>query len=116
MPAALGIDALEVNVLSLKLPKSAGVVSPMAAGARRPHGDDKMADQNLDARRVAREQQQRITAAACIGLNALKPVLEFQISMLRLWADNAESAARNYEEGIETFSEAVEQQSQQRAA
>ena len=115
MPAALGIDALEVNVLSLKLPKSAGVVPPMAAGARRPHGDDKMVDQNLDALRVAREQQHRIAAAACIGLNALKPVLEFQISMLRLWADSAESAARNYEEGIETC-EAVEQQLQQRAA
>jgi len=36
--------------------------------------------------------------------------------MLRLWADNAEVLARNYEKGIETFSSAVEQQSRQRAA
>jgi hypothetical protein len=44
------------------------------------------ADRTLDTHRVAREQQRRVTAATAIGLNALKPVVQFQVSMLKLWA------------------------------
>jgi hypothetical protein len=36
--------------------------------------------------------------------------------MLRLWADNVELAAHNYEKGIEALGASVEQQSRQRAA
>ncbi len=77
-----------------------------------------MADQNFDARRMARDQESRIAAATAVGLNAMRPMIQFQVSVLRLWADNAELYARNYEKGLETFSTAVEQQwqQQQRAA
>jgi hypothetical protein len=69
-----------------------------------------MTDQSLDARRLAREQESRIAAAAAVGLNAAKPFLQYQASMVRLWADNAEIFARNYEKSLETFTSAVEQQ------
>jgi hypothetical protein len=74
-----------------------------------------MADQSLDTRRIAREQEERIAAAAAIGLNAVKPMIQFQASMVRLWADNIETFARNYERGLETFSSAVEEQTKRAA-
>jgi hypothetical protein len=37
-----------------------------------------MADQSLDARRIAREQEGRMAASASIGLNAVKPFIQFQ--------------------------------------
>jgi hypothetical protein len=49
-------------------------------------------------------------------------MLQFQVSLLRLWANNIEMLARNCEKELETFSfkaeqqEEVEQQGQQRAA
>jgi hypothetical protein len=69
-----------------------------------------MAEQTFDARRIAREQEGRLAAASAIGFNALKPIMQFQVSLLRLWANNAELLARNYEEGLETSSSAVEKQ------
>lgn len=75
-----------------------------------------MAEQTFDARRMARDQEDRIAGAAAVYLNAMKPIMHFQASLLRLWADNAELCARNYEKGIETFSSAVEQQRQQQRA
>ena len=75
-----------------------------------------MNDQSLDARHIAREQESRITAAATIGLNAAKALLNCQASMLRLWADNVELAAHNYEKWIEALGASVEQQSRQHAA
>ena len=75
-----------------------------------------MADQAFDARRLARDQESRFAAATAVGLNAMKPMIQFQSSLLRLWADNAEMFARNYEKGLETFSTAVEQQWQQQRA
>jgi hypothetical protein len=74
-----------------------------------------MSDQSLEARRIAREQERRVAAA--VGLNTLAPILQFQISALRIWANNIELLMHNCERGLETFSPAVEQQSnQQRAA
>jgi hypothetical protein len=72
-----------------------------------------MADQSLDARRMAREQESRIAATAAIGINAAKPFVQFQTSMLRLGAENFELAARNYERALEAFGLAIEQQSRQ---
>ena len=69
-----------------------------------------MAEQSMDARRVAREQEARIAAAASVGLNATKPLFQYQTSMLRLVADNFELMARNYERSIEAFSSVIEQQ------
>ena len=79
-------------------------------------GSGQMSDQSLDARRIAREQASRISAAASVGLNAARPFLDYQAYMLRVWADNVELVARNYEKGIEAFSAAVEQKPEQRAA
>jgi fumarate hydratase class II len=75
-----------------------------------------MAEQSFDARRIAREQEGRIAAATTFGLNAMKPVMQFQVSILRLMADNMEMFARNYERGLETLTSTVEQQAQQRSA
>jgi len=72
-----------------------------------------MADQSLDARRIARDQESRIAAAAAVGLNAAKPLFQYQTSMLRLVADNFELLARNYERGVEAFTSAVEEQHDQ---
>ena len=72
-----------------------------------------MADQSLDARRIARDQESRIAAAAAVGLNAAKPLFQYQTSMMRLMADNFELMARNYERGIEAFATAVEEQHEQ---
>jgi hypothetical protein len=58
-----------------------------------------------------------ITAATSIGMNALKPIAHFQISMLRMWADSIERFAGNYEKGLEETATTVAQQSdRQRAA
>jgi hypothetical protein len=67
-------------------------------------------NQSLDARRMARDQESRIAAAAAVGLNAAKPLFQYQTSILRLWADNFEMVARNYENGVEAFTNAIEQQ------
>jgi hypothetical protein len=52
-------------------------------------------------KRIARDQESRIAASTLVGLNAAKPFIQFQTSMLRLWADNFELVARNYENGLE---------------
>ena len=74
-----------------------------------------MADQTLDARRLAREQENRIAAVSAVALNAVRPLMQYQISVLRLWADHVEMFVRNYEKGLETFSAAVEEQWQRAA-
>jgi hypothetical protein len=84
-------------------------------GANKPGKEPDMADQSLDMRRIAREQEDRIAAATAVGLNAVKPMIQFQASMVRLWADNIETFARNYERGLETFSSAAEEQAKRAA-
>jgi hypothetical protein len=75
-----------------------------------------MADQSFDAGRVAGEQQSRIAASAAIALNAFKPMMLFQVSLLRLWADSIEALAKDYEKGLVKTSPAVEHQAQQQRA
>jgi len=48
----------------------------------------------------ARIPERRISAATAIGMDALKPVVEFQVSMLRMWAITLERFAGNYERGL----------------
>ena len=75
-----------------------------------------MPDNISNANRSARDPQRRITATA-IGMNALKPIMHFQVSMLRMWADSIERFAGNYEKGLEETATIVEEQSdKQRAA
>jgi hypothetical protein len=74
-------------------------------------------DDNTNANRFVRDQQKRIAATTVIGMNALKPILHFQVSMLRLWADSVERLAGNYEKALdETVTTAKEQSDKQRAA
>jgi len=76
-----------------------------------------MADRNFDAGGMAREQQGRMAASTAIWLNAFRPMMQFQVSMLRLWAGNIESLAQNCEKGLDTISSTVEHEwEQQRAA
>ena len=66
---------------------------------------------------ATRDPQRRIIAATAIGMNALKPIMHFQVSMLRMWADSIERFAGNYEKGLEETATIVEEQSdKQRAA
>jgi hypothetical protein len=77
-----------------------------------PKGSETMAE-SLDARRIARDQESRIAAAASVGFNAAKPLFQYQTAILRLWADNFEMLARHYENGVEAFNTAIEQQHNQ---
>jgi hypothetical protein len=43
------------------------------------------------------------------GLSAMKSLLQYQASVLRLWADNCELMARNYEMGLDAFNFATGQ-------
>ena len=59
-----------------------------------------MADKT-NADRFARDPQRRIAAATAIGMNALKPMMHFQVSMLRMWADSIERLEASYEKRLE---------------
>jgi hypothetical protein len=69
-----------------------------------------MTDKNSNTIRYASDPQRRITAATAIGLNALKPILHFQVSMLRMWADNIERLAGNYQKGLDEVTTTVQEQ------
>ncbi|WP_028169213.1 hypothetical protein [Bradyrhizobium elkanii] len=69
-----------------------------------------MADNNSNANLLGRGPRRRITAATAIGMNALKPIMHFQVSMLRMWADSIERFAGNYEKGLEETATIVEEQ------
>lgn len=60
----------------------------------------------------------RITAVTTMGMNALKPIMHFQVSMPRMWANSIERFAGNYEKALEETKTIVEEQSEkeQRAA
>jgi hypothetical protein len=75
-----------------------------------------MADKTSNANRFARDPQRGVIAATAIGMNALKPVMHFQISMLRMWADSIERFAGNYEKGVEEAATTVEVQSDKERA
>jgi hypothetical protein len=76
-----------------------------------------MADNTTNTNGFARDPQGRITAATAIGMNALKPIMHVQVSMLRMWADSIERFAGNYEKAVdETASAADEKSDKDRAA
>jgi hypothetical protein len=60
--------------------------------------------------------QDRIPAATAIGMNALKPMLHFQVSMLRMWADNLERFAGKYEQAVDETATIVAAQSEKERA
>jgi hypothetical protein len=58
-----------------------------------------MADKSADADHFARDP--RITAAVASSMNALKPIMLFQVSMLGMWAHSIERFADNYEKALD---------------
>ena len=56
------------------------------------------------------------TAATAIGMNALKPIMHFQVSMQRMWADGIERFVGNYEKGLEEIVATVGEQSDKKRA
>ena len=50
------------------------------------------------------------------GMNALKPIMHLQVSMLRMWANSIERFAGNYEKGLEETATTVEEQSDKERA
>ena len=48
-----------------------------------------------------------------IGLNVAQPFVQFQTSMLRVFAENIEQTARNYEKSFEAVSNIIAQQHSQ---
>ena len=75
-----------------------------------------MADKTSNQNRFVREPQKQITAAAAIGMNALKPMMHLQVSMLRMWADSIETFAGKYEKGLEETASAAQQADKDHAA
>ena len=75
-----------------------------------------MADKSSNSDHLARDTQRRTTAATAIGMNALKPIMHVQVSMLRMWADSIERFAGNYEKGFEETATKVEEQSDKERA
>jgi len=59
-----------------------------------------MTDEIWKRAHLPREQQRSISAGAGTGMNVLKPIMQFQVSMLRMWADSIERLAGKYEEGL----------------
>ena len=75
-----------------------------------------MSDKSANENRFAHDPQTRITAATAIGMNALQPIMRFQVSMLRMWADSIERFAGRYKKGLEETAAAVEKQSDKERA
>lgn len=66
------------------------------------------ANNTLDSRRIARDQESRIAATAVIGLTAIKPMIEFQVAMFRMYGEFCELMARNCEKSLESFGSAID--------
>ena len=49
-------------------------------------------------------------------MNALKPIMHFQVSMQRMWADGIERFVGNYEKGLEEIVATVGEQSDKKRA
>ena len=73
-----------------------------------------MADKSTNSGHFA--PQRRIAAMTAIGMNALSPIMHFQVSMLRMWADSIERFAGNYKKGLEETANAVEEPSDKERA
>ncbi|KRR07149.1 hypothetical protein CQ12_30620 [Bradyrhizobium jicamae] len=76
-----------------------------------------MAVDTTNANHSAREPQDASPQRKQIGVNALKPIVHFQVSMLRMWTDSIARFAGNYEKALQETATTVEEQTdKQRAA
>ncbi len=67
-----------------------------------------MIENNGDTGGLTRESHRQVPGATSIGLTVFKPIMHFQVSLLRMWAHNVERFAANYEKGFEETATAVE--------
>ena len=81
----------------------------------RAEGASSIADKTPNSDRFARDPK-RTTAATAIGMSALKPIMHFQVSMLRMWADSIERFAGKYEKGFEETATTIKEQSDKERA
>lgn len=77
--------------------------------------DKNMADKSANADRFVRNPQGGMTAVTAIGMNALKPIMSFQISMLRMWADSIERFAGKYDKALEETTTSGDEQPNERS-
>jgi hypothetical protein len=70
-----------------------------------------MVDMTSNAKHFAGDAQRRVATATEFGLNAFTPILHFQVSMLRMWADSIERLAGNYAKGADEVASTVKEQS-----
>ncbi|WP_409187845.1 hypothetical protein [Bradyrhizobium sp. RDM4] len=75
-----------------------------------------MADNGANANLLARDPQRRIAAATALGVNALKPIMHFQVSLPRMWADNIERFTGGYQKRLEETATSVEESSDKERA
>jgi hypothetical protein len=66
-----------------------------------------MPDKTADSDHFARDP--RITGVAASTMNALKPLMLFQVSMLGMWAHSIERFADNYEKALDETRRQVRQ-------
>ena len=109
--ARLAVDQILAERLESRIAQP--VTSLQASNTKRRTSS--MADKSANSE-FAREPQRRIAAATAIGMNALNPIMRFQVSMLRMWADSIERFAGNYKKGLEETATAVEEQSDKERA
>ena len=69
-----------------------------------------MSDMNPNVNEFAGEARRRMAATADFGLNVFRPILHFQVMMLRMWADSIERMATNYEKGSKEAANTVKEQ------
>ena len=68
-----------------------------------------MVDNTSDTNLFAPEQQRGMPDNTAMGVNALKPIVQFQVSLMRMWAASIDRFAGNYEKALdETRREASE--------
>jgi hypothetical protein len=67
-----------------------------------------MDDRTSNANRF--DSHKRLAALTTFGLDAFKPIMSLQVSMLRMWADSIERFAGNYEKGVEETVATVKEQ------
>ena len=56
------------------------------------------------------DREQGFAAATNFWLGAGSKILQYQVQLLRLWADSIEKYAQNYEEGTEKLRSSVERE------
>jgi hypothetical protein len=87
----------------------------IAAAGQNPKVVKPMAEPNQSVAepQTCGEHVRGVGRFANIALTAAKPLLQYQASMLRLWAGNCELIARNLEQDLEAISSASDQQSRE---